>query len=123
MVFSNEDKIIIENDYKEKSWSAYKIWKNHPSKKWDYSSVKRLLKKKISETGSMDRIHGSGRPRIVSTEDNKDLIEEFVFSQEERPHTQLALRKMPEQTVISRSLTWKMVKRRNLKEPQTISIY
>ena len=43
MVFSNEDEIIIQNDYKEKSWSTYKIGKNHPSKKWDYSSVKHLL--------------------------------------------------------------------------------
>ena len=32
MFFSNEDKIIIQNDYEEKSCSAYKIWKNHPSK-------------------------------------------------------------------------------------------
>ena len=45
MVFSNEDKIIIQNDYEEKSLSAYKVWKNHPSKKWDYYSVKSLLKK------------------------------------------------------------------------------
>ena len=44
MVFSNEDKIVIQNDYEEKSWSVYKIWKNHPFKKWDYSSVKHLLK-------------------------------------------------------------------------------
>ena len=50
-LFSNENKIIIQNDYKEKGWSAYKIWKNHPSRKLDYSSVKRLLKK-IRETGS-----------------------------------------------------------------------
>ena len=68
MVFSNEDKIIIQNDYEEKGWSAYKIWKNHPSKKWDYYSVKRLMKK-FRETGSMDRGHGSGRPRTVSTEE------------------------------------------------------
>ena len=24
--------MIIQNDYKEKTWLAYKIWKNHPSK-------------------------------------------------------------------------------------------
>ena len=27
MVFSYEDKIIIQNDYEEKSWSAYKRWR------------------------------------------------------------------------------------------------
>ena len=49
--FSNENKIIIQNDYKEKGWSAYKIWKNHSFRKCEYSSAKRLLKK-IRETGS-----------------------------------------------------------------------
>ena len=43
--FSNEEKVIIQNNYEGKNWSAYKIWKNHPLKKWDYSSVKRLLEK------------------------------------------------------------------------------
>ena len=36
---------------------AYKIWKNYPSKKWDYSSVKRLLKK-FRETSSYDGFYG-----------------------------------------------------------------
>ena len=44
ILFSNEDKIIIQSDYEEKSWSACKIWKNHPTKKLNYSSVKLLLK-------------------------------------------------------------------------------
>ena len=30
MFFSIEDKIIIPSDYKERNWSSYKIWKNHP---------------------------------------------------------------------------------------------
>ena len=33
--FSKEDKIIIRSDYEEKRWSAYKIWKDHSSKKLD----------------------------------------------------------------------------------------
>ena len=73
MFFPNEDKLIIPNDYEEKSWSVYIIWKNHPSKKWDYSSFKNLLKK-FRETGLMHRRHGSGRSRTVSTEGNMDLI-------------------------------------------------
>ena len=54
--FSNEDKIITQNVYKEKSWSAYKIWRNHPSKKRNYCSVKHLLKK-FRETDSGDMAH------------------------------------------------------------------
>ena len=42
--FSKDDKIIIRSDYEEKRWSAYKIWKDHSSKNWTYTSVKKLLK-------------------------------------------------------------------------------
>ena len=52
--------------------------------------------KKLRETISMDRRHGSGRPRTVSTEENLNLIEEFVCSLEEGPHTHLASRKIAE---------------------------
>ena len=44
MVFSKEDKIIIENNYEEKGRSVYKIWKDHSLTNWAYTSVKRLLK-------------------------------------------------------------------------------
>ena len=54
-----------------------KIGKNHPSKKWDYSSVKRLLKK-FKETGFMDRRYGSGQPRTVFMKEEMDLIEVSV---------------------------------------------
>ena len=33
IVFSKEDQIIIQTDYEEKGWSAYKIWKDHSSAK------------------------------------------------------------------------------------------
>ena len=86
MVFSKEDKIIIQNDYEEKGWSAYKIWKDHSSKNWTYSSVKRLLKR-FKDSGTMNKKEGSGRPRSMTTEKNTDLIEELICSQEEAPHT------------------------------------
>ena len=28
-LFLNEDKVIIQIDYKQKNYSAYKIWKDH----------------------------------------------------------------------------------------------
>ena len=56
MVFSSKDLAVIENDYKEKGWSAYRIWKNHLTKKWHYSSVKRVVQKN-RETGATER-HG-----------------------------------------------------------------
>lgn len=101
MVFSYEDKVIINNDFEEKGWSAYNIWKQHPMKGWDYSSVKRLLKR-FRETGTMDRLKGSGRPRSAVTEENEEIVEELICSQEE-PHTHLAPRQIEKTEGISRS--------------------
>ena len=72
-----KDKIIIQNDYEEKGWSAYKILKDHSSKNWTYTSGKRLLKR-FKDSGTMNRKEGSGRPRSVTTEENTDLIEELI---------------------------------------------
>ena len=77
MVFSKEDKIIIQNDYEEKGWSAYKTWKNQSSKNWTDTSVKRLLKR-FKDSDTMNRKEGSGRPRSVTTEENTDLIKELI---------------------------------------------
>ena len=72
--------------------------------------------KRFRETGSTDRRHGSGWPIAISTEENMDLMEELVSSQEEQPHTHLAPRKIVEQTGISRSPIRRMVKERNFKQ-------
>ena len=87
---------------------SYNVWKNHTSKKLDYSSVKCLLKKfrEISSTG-----HSSGHPRTVSTEENMYLIEDLVCSHEEQPRTHLGPRKIAEQIGISRSSVRRMVKK------------
>ena len=74
MIFSNEDSEIIQNDYEETIWSAYKIWKNHPSKKWDYSPVKRLLKNSEKLVQWIEGM-AQGGLKTVSTEENMDLIE------------------------------------------------
>ena len=72
--------------------------------------------KKFRETSSTDRGHGSGRPRTVSTVENMNLIEELVCSWKYRPHTHLVARKIAEQTGISRSSIWRIVKKKNLKQ-------
>ena len=59
MVLSKEDKVIIQNDYEKKGWSAYKIWKGHLSKNWTCTSVKRLFKC-FKDSGTMNRKEGSG---------------------------------------------------------------
>ena len=78
----------------------------------------KCLLKKFRETGWLDRRHGSGQPRIVSMEENMDLIKDLVCSQEERPHTHLAPRKIAEQKGISWSSIQGKVKKRNLTQSQ-----
>ena len=114
-LFSNEDKVIIQNDCKEKDCSASKIWKNYSSEKLNYSAVKRLLKK-LRKIGLMDKRQGSGKPRTLSTEGNVNLIHELVCSQEVLPHTHLAPTKIAEQRGISWLSIRKMVKKRNIKQ-------
>ena len=79
--FTDEDKAVIRNDYDEKGWNAYTIWKEHPSKGWVESSVRRLIRK-YEETGSMDRRPGSGRPRTATTQENAEIVDEEISSQE-----------------------------------------
>ena len=64
-----------------------------------------------TDSGTMNRKEGSGRPRSVTTEENTDLIEELICSQEEAPRTHLAPCRIAEQTRISRSSIRRMIKR------------
>ena len=115
MVFSTEDKIIIQNHYEEKGWSAFEIWKDHSWKNWTYTSVKRILKR-FKDSGTINKKEGSGGPMSVTTEGNTNLIKELICSQEEALHTHLASRKIFEQTRISRPTIRRMIKRRNFRQ-------
>ena len=84
MVFSSKDKTIIKNDYEEKDWTTYRICKEHKSKKWVLSSVQCLLKR-FKEDESMKRRAGFGQPITVTTNENAELVEELICSQEDFP--------------------------------------
>ena len=57
MVLTDKQKAVIENDFNEKGWNAYKIWKEHPSFECSRMAVHNLIKK-IKETGSAERRKG-----------------------------------------------------------------
>ena len=101
ILFSKENKIIIQNDYLKKGLPAYNIWKDHLSKNWIYASVKRLLKS-FKDSGTMNIKEDSVQCRLVATEKSANLIKELIFSQEEALHTHLAPRKIAEEPGISR---------------------
>ena len=115
MVFSQEDKAIIKNDFLEKNWSAYRICKEHPTKQWNKVSVQRLLKR-FQEHGSMDRRSGSGRPRTAMTEENEAIVEDLICSQEEKPGSHMSPREIEKHTGISRSSIRRMVKKKGLRQ-------
>ena len=113
MVFSSEEKAIIKNDFLEKRWTAYRICKEHPTKKWNKVSVQRLLKR-FQEHGSMDRRSGSGRLRTSTTAENEQIVEELIFSQEDRPGTHSSPREIEKHTGIDRSAVRRMVKGKDI---------
>jgi len=45
----------------------------------------RNVASKLRETGTVDRCVGSGRPRSARTEENIDLIDDLIVSQEDKP--------------------------------------
>ena len=109
MVFSKEDKIIIQNDYEEKGWSANKIWKDHSSKNWTYTSVKRHPYTSVLKVVNRK---GSGQPRSVTTKENTNLRTD-LFTRRSSTHKHIAPRKIAKQTGISHLSIRRMIKRRN----------
>ena len=84
MVFSNEEKAVVKNDFLEREWNTYKICKDHSTKSWNRFSIYIHLKR-LQEHNSMDRRAGSSRQRIITTKENENHIENLICSQEEIP--------------------------------------
>ena len=76
----------------------------------------RIRKKTFKDSGIINRKKVSGRPRSVTTEENADLIEELICSQEEAAHTNLVPCKIAKKTGISRSSIRRMIKRRKFRQ-------
>lgn len=115
MVFSDEEKAVIKNDFLEKGWNANRICTEHPTTKWNRVSVYRLLKR-FQANESMKRRPGSGRPVSITTVENEDLVEDLICSQEDNPGSHLSPREIEKHTGISRTSIRRMVKRRGLKQ-------
>ena len=86
MVLTDKRKAVIKNDFNEKGWNAYKIWKKHPSFGYSRMAVHNLIKK-IKDTWSTERRKGSCRPVTTTTEENASIFEELVCSREDEPDT------------------------------------
>ena len=73
MVFSKEDRILIQNLYQVKGYGAKRLIKEFPQKEWKLRGLNYLLKR-LRETGTTDRLPGSGRPRTARTTENIDAV-------------------------------------------------
>ena len=64
MVLTKDQIAVIKNDFEEKHWSAYRIWKAHPTYKCSKQAVKNLVKKiKKLEAVSVLKVVGDLRLR------------------------------------------------------------
>ena len=110
MVLSDK-KAVIENDFHERGWNAYKIWKENPSFECSHMAVHNLINK-IKETGSTEHRKGSGGPVTATTEEL--IFEELVCLQEDEPGTYNSIRQITPQISISKSSVHRLVKKKNL---------
>jgi hypothetical protein len=108
MVFSKEDRILIQNLYEFKGYGAKKMIKEFPQKRWKLSSLSYLLKR-LRETGSADRQAGSGRRRTARTQQNIDAVGELILSQEGAPQTHRTTRQIAREMGISRRSVGRIV--------------
>jgi hypothetical protein len=100
MVFSKEDRILIQNLYEFKGYGAKKLIKEFPQKGWKLRGLNYLLTR-LRETGTTDRVPGSGRPRTSRTAENIDSVYDLVLSQEDAPRTHKTTRQIARELAIS----------------------
>ena len=86
MALSEEDRILIKNLYNLKGYGAKRLMKEFPTKGWKKTTLNDFLKR-LKDTGSIARRDGSGRPRTSCTEENIEVVNELVLSQENAPQT------------------------------------
>ncbi len=102
MPFSDVDRHAIEVLVKEKGWGASRIVQEFPNKGWHRTTVNDLVRK-IKETGSSDRLPGSGHPRTALTDENCVAVIGRSMSDPARPRTSQASRTIATELEISQS--------------------
>jgi hypothetical protein len=90
IMFTANDKAMIEGLYHAKGWGAKRLVREFPNKPWPLSSLNDLLRK-IRLTGTSARQAGSGRPPSVGPDMEQDF-ESALCSQEDQPRTGLSPR-------------------------------
>jgi len=84
VTFSDEKKILIKSLHLSKGYNASRLLVEFPDKGWTKRSINRLFQK-LRETGTVDRHVDSGKPHSARTEENIDLVDDLIVSQEDKP--------------------------------------
>ena len=88
-MFSKEDRVLIKVLRTDKRYSARRLIREFPDRKWSLASINRLLYK---IDGSADRKLGRGRRRSVRTDQNVQGVEKLPLSQEDASGTHKTVR-------------------------------
>ena len=73
MPFTNEEKFIIKHYVLEEKYGAKRLVSKFVNRNWTFGGLKKLCKK-IRDTHSIERQHGSGRPRSAQTQENIQIV-------------------------------------------------
>ncbi|CAM1326495.1 Uncharacterised protein r2_g3551 [Pycnogonum litorale] len=109
MRLNAEDKILIRALRLETNLSLNRILAEYPNRNWNKTTVAHFLRK-LSETGSIERRIGSGRPKTVRNAENVELVHDLIVSQENEPGTSKSLREIAKQSGIHRSSVQRIAK-------------
>ena len=86
----------------DKGYERKKLLNEFPGKDWSAGRLDKLLRK-IDETQSVQRKAGSGRPRAARTEENIEIVQELICSQEGELKSHKTPREIERETGISLS--------------------
>lgn len=121
---SADDRAIVKACFLEKGWLGTRICREFRDKKWNVRTVSRLIKK-IKETGDVKRLKGSGRPATAVTEENEEMVESLILSQEDKPGTHDSQRKIARKVGVSRRSVQRIAKKigvRNFKRYRSVNL-
>lgn len=121
MVFTSEDRILIEQLRNHKGYGPKRLLREFPQKPWSLSGLKRMLRR-INVTGSGKRRE---RRRSIRTADNIAAVDQLIQSQESKPGTHSSMRQIARETgmsifavhtIVHKDLKLKCLKKRRAQE-------
>ena len=127
-VLSKEDlieiRVLIGLGYTPQQIYEYRIANTvRGARDWKRTTIQDACKKIQAQRGSVERRHGSGRPRTVRTEDNEERVARLLQSPPRIPGTHLSARKVAASTGISRSTVRRIAKSRGLHTRRKIKVH